>query len=273
MDFISGEILGIDKPLGWTSFDVVKRLRGALQRRLGIKKFKVGHAGTLDPLATGVLIVCTGKATRKIDMLQEGRKEYIAVMRLGATTPSFDLEKEIDATYPYSHVTKELILDTLPQFTGKIMQVPPVFSAVKIDGKRAYLHARKGDEVELKAKPLEITEFELLDFDGRDMTLRVVCSKGTYIRALARDLGQALNSGAHLISLRRTEVGKIRISDCMSMDEAIDMIDSCPLTFPEDYTPSPAMRPASEPGEYLRKIESGEIEPSGLKNKIKAINS
>ena len=137
MDFISGEIIGIDKPLRWTSFDVVKRLRGAIQRRLGIRKFKVGHAGTLDPLATGVLIVCTGKATRRIDQLQEGKKEYIATMRLGATTPSFDLEKEIDATFPYEHITRELILETLPKFTGKILQVPPVFSAVKVDGKRA----------------------------------------------------------------------------------------------------------------------------------------
>lgn len=235
MDFVTGEILKIDKPLGWTSFDAVKRLRGALQRRLGVKKFKVGHAGTLDPLATGVLIVCTGKATRDIDRLQAGRKEYVAVMRLGATTPSFDLEKEIDATYPYGHVTRELILATLPQFTGHIMQVPPVFSAVKVDGKRAYLHARKGNDVELAAKPLVIDEFELLDFDGRDMTLRIVCSKGTYIRALARDLGQALQSGAHLIALRRTAVGDVREADCMTVDQAVAMIDSAPLQLPEEW--------------------------------------
>ena len=230
MDFISGEIIGIDKPLGWTSFDAVNRLRGALKRRLGVKKIKVGHAGTLDPLATGVLIICTGRATRRIDLLQQGRKEYVATMRLGATTPSFDLEKEIDATYPYEHVTREMILATLPQFTGKIMQVPPVFSAVKIDGKRAYLHARKGNDVELAAKHLEIDEFELLDFDGRDMTLRIVCSKGTYIRALARDLGQALDSGAHLIALRRTAVGPIREQQCLSIDEALREIAECELT-------------------------------------------
>lgn len=235
MDFMSGEILGIDKPYGWTSFDAVKRIRGAIQRRLGVKKFKVGHAGTLDPLATGVLIVCTGRATRKIDSLQLGTKEYLAVMRLGATTPSFDLEKEIDATYPYEHVTREMILETLPKFTGHIMQVPPLFSAVKIDGKRAYKHARKGEEVELKAKPLEIAEFELLDFDGRDMKLRIVCSKGTYIRALARDLGQALGSGAHLIELRRTMVGDVRIDDCISVDDAVKMISECDLEFPDDY--------------------------------------
>lgn len=230
MDFVTGEIIGIDKPLKWTSFDVVKRLRGGIQRRLGVKKFKVGHAGTLDPLATGVLIICTGKATRRIDALQAGRKEYIATMRLGATTPSFDLEKEIDATYPYEHVTRELILETLPQFTGKIMQVPPVFSAVKVDGKRAYLHARKGHDVELAAKPLEIDEFELIDFDGRDMKLRIVCSKGTYIRALARDLGEALNSGAHLIALQRTAVGPIRLDSCVSVDEALKIIAECELT-------------------------------------------
>lgn len=230
MDFVTGEIIGIDKPLGWTSFDVVKRLRVAIQRRLGVKKFKVGHAGTLDPLATGVLIVCTGRATRRIELLQQGRKEYIATMRLGATTPSFDLEKEIDATYPYEHVTRELILETLPQFNGRIMQVPPVFSAVKVDGKRAYLHARKGHDIELEAKPLQIDEFELLDFDGRDMTLRIVCSKGTYIRALARDLGRALDSGAHLIALRRTAVGPIREAVCLSVDEAIKEIAECELT-------------------------------------------
>lgn len=230
MDFVTGEIIGIDKPHGWTSFDAVKRIRGAIQRRLGVKKFKVGHAGTLDPLATGVLIVCTGRATRRIELLQQGRKEYVATMRLGATTPSFDLEKEIDATYPYEHVTREMILATLPRFTGKIMQVPPVFSAVKVDGKRAYLHARQGEEVELAPKPLEIDEFELLDFDGRDMTLRIVCSKGTYIRALARDLGQALQSGAHLTALRRTAVGPIRLEQCLTVDDAVREIAECPLT-------------------------------------------
>ena len=236
MNFVNGEIIGIDKPLGWTSFDVVKRLRGAIQRRLGVRKFKVGHAGTLDPLATGVLIVCTGKATRLIDSLQQGRKEYIATMRLGATTPSFDLEKEIDATYPYDHVDRQLILDTLPAFTGKIMQVPPVFSAVKVDGKRAYLHASKGHDVQLAAKPLEIDKFELIDFDGRDMTLRIVCSKGTYIRALARDLGQALNTGAHLIALRRTAVGRIRAENCLTVDDAVNMIAVCEIENNDDLS-------------------------------------
>lgn len=235
MDFVTGEVLCIDKPLGWTSFDAVKRIRGAVQRRLGVKKFKVGHAGTLDPLATGVLIVCTGRATRGIEALQAGRKEYVAVMRLGATTPSFDLEKEIDATYPYEHVTREMILDTLPRFTGHIMQVPPVFSAVKVDGRRAYLDARKGREVELTAKPLVIDEFELLDFDGRDMTLRIVCSKGTYIRALARDLGEALHSGAHLVALRRTAVGNVCVENCITVEDAVRLISETPLELPAEW--------------------------------------
>lgn len=235
MDFISGEIIGIDKPLGWTSFDAVKRLRGAIQRRLRVKKFKVGHAGTLDPLATGVLIVCTGRATRKIETLQNGTKEYIAGITLGATTPSFDLETEIDATYPWGHITEERIKDILPRFTGRVMQVPPVFSAVKVDGKRAYNLARKGKEVELKAKPLEISEIEVLSFDAPVLTIRVVCSKGTYIRALARDIGTALDSGAHLTSLRRTRVGDIKIADCLSVEKAVEVISNGPLTFPDDY--------------------------------------
>ncbi|MDE6794489.1 MAG: tRNA pseudouridine(55) synthase TruB [Muribaculaceae bacterium] len=235
MDFISGEIIGIDKPLGWTSFDAVKRLRGAIQRRLHVKKFKVGHAGTLDPLATGVLIICTGRATRRIEELQNGDKEYVATIRLGATTPSFDLETKIDKEYPWAHVTRKMIEEVLPRFTGKIMQVPPVFSAVKVDGKRAYNLARKGKEVELKAKPLEIKEMELLSCDFPDVTLRIVCSKGTYIRAIARDLGEALGSGAHLIGLRRTRVGMIPVSSCMSMEEALERISTAELTFPDDY--------------------------------------
>ncbi len=235
MDFISGEIIGIDKPLGWTSFDAVKRLRGAIQRRLKVRKFKVGHAGTLDPLATGVLILCTGRATREIEKLQAGSKEYIADIRLGATTPSFDLETEIDATFPWENITVSDIEDVLPQFRGRVMQVPPVFSAVKIDGKRAYKFARKGEEVELKAKPLEITDLEILSYEAPVLRIRVVCSKGTYIRALARDIGQALNSGAHLIGLRRTRVGDIQVEDCLTIDQAMDKINNDPLEFPEDY--------------------------------------
>lgn len=235
MDFISGEIIGIDKPLGWTSFDAVKRIRGAIQRRLNMKKFKVGHAGTLDPLATGVLIVCTGRSTRDIERLQNGTKEYIADIRLGATTPSFDLETEIDATYPFDHVTEEMIRQILPQFTGSILQVPPVFSAVKVDGKRAYKYARKGKDVELKPKQLEIEEIELISMQLPDIRLRIVCSKGTYIRALARDLGVALGSGAHLIALRRTRVGNMMIDNCLSIEDTVAKISNCDLTFPEDF--------------------------------------
>lgn len=233
MDFITGEIIGIDKPFGWTSFDAVKRLRGAIQRRLGVKKFKVGHAGTLDPLATGVLIICTGRATRKIEELQNGSKEYVAQLTLGATTPSFDLETEIDARFPWEHITRESVEEVLPRFTGRVMQVPPVFSAVKVDGKRAYNLARKGKEVELKAKPLEIKELEIVSFEPPLLTVRVVCSKGTYIRALARDIGEALKSGAHLSGLKRTRVGDVRIEDCLSVDKAIEIIDNGPVTFPE----------------------------------------
>lgn len=235
MDFITGEIFKIDKPLGWTSFDAVKRLRGAIQRRLNVRKFKVGHAGTLDPLATGVLIVCTGRSTRSIDLLQAGQKEYVATLRLGATTPSFDLETEIDATYPWEHITPQLIEEVIPRFTGSVLQVPPVFSAVKVDGKRAYNYARKGKEVELKPKTLEIPEIEVLSFEENRLTLRIVCSKGTYIRALARDIGKALGSGAHLIALRRTRVGDISIEDCLTIDEALSEIKECQLTFPDDY--------------------------------------
>lgn len=235
MDFITGEIIGIDKPLGWTSFDAVKRVRGAIQRRLHLKKFKVGHAGTLDPLATGVLIVCTGRATKRIDELQNGDKEYVATIRLGATTPSFDLETEVDAVYPWEHITRERVEEIIPTFIGKIMQVPPVFSAVKVDGKRAYNLARKGKEVELKAKSLYIKEMELLGMDMPEITLRIVCSKGTYIRALARDFGEALGSGAHLTGLRRTRVGDVRVEDCLTIADAIETIGTTPLTYPEEW--------------------------------------
>ncbi len=235
MDFISGEVIAVDKPLGWTSFDAVKRIRGAIQRKLNVKKFKVGHAGTLDPLATGVLIICTGRATRDIERLQNGTKEYIATIKLGATTPSFDLETEIDKTFPYEHITEEMVKEVLPRFMGKIMQVPPVYSAVKIDGKRAYKYARKGAEVELKAKPLVIEELELLSCDLPELRLRIVCSKGTYIRALTRDIGMALNSGAHLTALCRTRVGDIRLDDCLSIGDAVKKISECQLSFPPDY--------------------------------------
>ncbi len=237
MDFVTGETLYIDKPLGWTSFDVVKRVRGVLLHRLHRKKFKVGHAGTLDPLATGVMIVVTGRSTKLIEQLQAGVKEYVATIRLGATTPSFDLETEIDATYPTSHITRELIDDALKAFHGRIEQVPPSFSACKVDGQRAYQMARKGEEVELKPKVLVIDGIEVLSFDPvkMDLTLRIVCSKGTYIRALARDIGAALSSGGHLVALRRTRVGEVSIDDCLDIDRVVEIIRNAPLEFPDDY--------------------------------------
>ncbi len=235
MDFITGETLCIDKPLGWTSFDVVKRVRGVLLHRLHRKKMKVGHAGTLDPLASGVMVVVTGRSTKLIEQLQAGVKEYEAVIRLGATTPSFDLETEIDAVYPADHITLGLIESVLPRFRGRIEQVPPSFSACKVDGKRAYNMARKGHEVELKPKVLVIDEIEILGFDSKEKTLslRIVCSKGTYIRALARDIGSALGSGGHLIALRRTRVGSVSIADCLSVEQAVELIRTTPLEFPE----------------------------------------
>ncbi len=236
MDFISGEILYFDKPYRWTSFDVVAKVRWLLCRKLKVKKLKVGHAGTLDPLATGVVTVCTGKATKRIDELQAHTKEYVATLQLGATTPSFDLEKEIDATYPTAHITRALIDKVLPRFRGRIEQVPPAFSACKVDGDRAYKLARKGQEVQLKAKILVIDELEVLSFDPEQMqlTLRIVCSKGTYIRALARDIGEALQSGAHLIALRRTRVGDIRVEQCMQVADFLEWLDKQDIAVPNE---------------------------------------
>ena len=222
-----GQILYFDKPLRWTSFNLVAKVRWLLCHKLGVKKLKVGHAGTLDPLATGVLIVCIGKATKQIDQLQAGTKEYVATLQLGATTPCFDLERPIDQTYPTEHITLELIQSVLPRFIGKIEQIPPAFSACKVDGHRAYKLARKGEDVPLKPKTLVIDELELLNFDATQMqlTIRVVCSKGTYIRALARDIGQALQSGAHLIALRRTRIGDVRVEQCMQIEDFESWLD------------------------------------------------
>lgn len=227
-NFEEGEVLAFDKPLHWTSFDVVAKVRWNLCRKLGTKKLKVGHTGTLDPLATGVVIVCTGKKTKLIDQLQYDVKEYIATLQLGATTPSFDLEKEIDATYPTEHINRELIDRTIPLFLGEQWQVPPIFSAVQINGKRAYDFARKGETVELKPKLLKIDEIEVLVFDETTMqlTIRVVCSKGTYIRALARDIGEKLNTGAHLIALRRTRVGNTRVEDCWTIENFLETLNN-----------------------------------------------
>ena len=232
---IKGEVFYLDKPLGWTSFDVVKRIRGKLHHRLGIKKLKVGHAGTLDPLATGVLIVCTGKMTKQIDELQAHVKEYVAEITLGATTPTFDLETPIDATYSTEHITREQVEQVLQQqFVGSIKQVPPSYSACKVDGHRAYKMARKGKEVELKAKELVIDEIELLNYSMPRIEIRVVCSKGTYIRALARDIGQALGSGAHLTALRRTRVGGVRVDDCLQVPDMLDLLEEAQMVMPEE---------------------------------------
>ena len=230
-NFEQGEVLAFDKPLHWTSFDVVAKVRYNLCRKLGKKKLKVGHSGTLDPLATGIVIVCTGKKTKLIESLQYDVKEYVATLQLGATTPSYDLEKEVDATYPTAHITRELIDKTIPEFIGEQWQTPPAFSACWVNGKRAYELARKGEEVNLNPKLLVIDEIEVLDFDEslKQLTIRVVCSKGTYIRALARDIGERLKSGAHLIALRRTRVGDIRVEDCMKIENFLEQLNKYEL--------------------------------------------
>lgn len=225
MDFLEGEILYIDKPLHWTSFRVVRVVRAKLCQKLRIKKLKVGHAGTLDPLATGVMTLCTGKKTKQIETLQAQTKEYVAKVRLGATTPSFDLETEVDAGYPTVHITREMVDEVLLQFTGAIEQIPPAFSAVKVDGRRAYEFARKNEDIELKPKLLVIDDIELISYNLPDITLRVVCSKGTYIRALARDIGVALHSGAHLTGLTRTRVGEVTLDQCLKMEDVDQFIE------------------------------------------------
>lgn len=226
--------MAFDKPYEWTSFGLVAKVRYLLCKRLGVKKLKVGHAGTLDPLATGVLLVCTGKATKRIEELQAHTKEYVATLRLGATTPSFDLEKPVDAEYPTEHITREMVEETLNRFVGTIEQVPPVFSACKVNGSRAYDLARKGEEVELKAKTLVIDEMELLRCELPEIVIRVVCSKGTYIRALARDIGMALQSGAHLTALRRTRIGAVRVEDCLKLDDFAEWLNRQTIEITED---------------------------------------
>ena len=228
MNFIEGAFIYINKPYRMTSFGALAYVRTRLSKRLGVRRLKTGHAGTLDPLATGVLILCTGRATKRIEELQLATKEYVATLHLGATTPSYDREHTVDRTYPTRHITRELIERTLTQFVGDILQVPPVFSACNIDGHRAYKMARRGEAVELKAKPIHIDEIELVSFDSTTMqlVLRVVCGKGTYIRALARDVGSALGSGAFLTALCRTRVGDVRIDDCLTLDTFPQWLDS-----------------------------------------------
>ena len=224
MNFQEGEVLYFDKPLRWTSFDLVAKLRYKISRLLNIKKIKVGHAGTLDPLATGVMIICTGKATKLIESFQYQTKEYIATLKLGETTPSFDLETKVDQIFETKHITKNLVEETLKKFIGEIQQIPPVFSACKVNGERAYELARKGEAVELKSKLLVIDDIELFDFNMPEIKIRVVCSKGTYIRALARDIGIALNSGAHLIELTRTRIGDVTLDKCFKIEEIDNII-------------------------------------------------
>ena len=236
MNFNKGEFIYMNKPYGMTSFGALAYVRTRLSRKLGVKRLKTGHAGTLDPLATGVLILCTGKATKKIESLQLQSKEYTATLQLGATTASYDREHTVDMTYPTKHITRELIEQVLRQFEGDIMQVPPLFSAVMVDGHRAYKLARKGADMELQAKPIHIDEIELTDFNPEtmQMSIRVACGKGTYIRSLARDIGVALGSGAFLTALCRTRLGDKRIEDCLTLDgfnewlETIDIEDEMP---------------------------------------------
>ena len=221
MNFVEGEVLYINKPYRMSSFGALAHIRYLISKKVGVKRVKTGHAGTLDPLATGVLILCTGKKTKEIERLQYHTKEYTATLQLGATTPSYDMEHPEDATYPTAHITRELIEEKLKLFVGEIQQVPPAYSACKVDGHRAYKLKRKGAEVELKPKTLQIDEIELTDFDPATMQakIRVVCGKGTYIRALARDIGQALDSGAYLTALCRTRLGDVRIEDCITLDD------------------------------------------------------
>ena len=217
--FLNGEIILIDKPLDWTSFQVVNKIRWLIRSTFGIKKIKVGHAGTLDPLASGLLILCTGKMTKSIEQFMGQEKEYTGTFTLGATTPSYDLETEIDNTFPTDHITEELLHNTLDQFVGTIDQYPPVFSALKKDGKRLYEFAREGIEVEIPTRKVNIRSFELTQKAIPKVDFKVICSKGTYIRSLANDFGKALNSGAHLSALRRTRIGEFNIEQAVSIED------------------------------------------------------
>lgn len=225
-DYKNGQVILIDKPLEWTSFQAVSKLRWAIRKAFGIKKIKVGHAGTLDPLATGLLVICTGKMTKQINIFQGQEKEYTGIITLGSTTPSYDLETDIDKTFPTDHITEALVHETAKQFIGIIDQFPPVFSAIKKDGKRLYEFARAGQEVDITSRQVEISEFEITEKHNQQLKFRVVCSKGTYIRSLAHDFGKALNSGAHLSKLRRTRIGNFQVDDAMS---PLDFVNTLPL--------------------------------------------
>lgn len=221
-DYQNGQLLLIDKPLNWTSFQVVNKLRWEIRQRYSIKKIKVGHAGTLDPLATGLLILCTGKFTKKIETYQAQEKEYTGTITVGGTTPSYDLETEINETYPIDHITETLIKETTQQFLGEIDQKPPIFSALKKDGKKLYEFARAGETVEIKTRKITISEFEITNVNMPNIDFKIVCSKGTYIRSLAYDFGKALNSGGHLSALRRTKIGNYSVEDAESIEGFIE---------------------------------------------------
>ncbi len=223
-DFKNGQVLLIDKPLEWTSFQVVNKLRWAIRKKIGLKKIKVGHAGTLDPLATGLLIICTGKMTKQIHTYQAQTKTYIGTITLGATTPSYDLETEVDQTFDTNHITEELIHQRAKEFIGVIEQKPPIFSAIKKDGKRLYDIARAGETVEIKSRSVEIFDFEIEAIESNNLHFKVVCSKGTYIRSLAHDFGKALNSGAHLSALRRTTIGNFDVADAILPEEFVSQL-------------------------------------------------
>ncbi|MCL4158716.1 UNVERIFIED_CONTAM: hypothetical protein GTU68_002363 [Idotea baltica] len=225
-DYLSGQVLLIDKPLNWTSFQVVNKLRWEIRQAFNIKKIKVGHAGTLDPLATGLLVICTGKMTKQIDTFQGQIKEYTGTLVLGSTTPSYDLESEINETFETKHITEELIRKNTDQFIGETQQFPPVFSALKKDGKRLYEFARAGEHVDIPSRTIHIAEFEITKIDGLNVSFRVVCSKGTYIRSLAHDFGKALNSGAHLSVLRRTKIGDFDVDNASSIEDFIKNLSS-----------------------------------------------
>tara|TARA_R110001583_G_scaffold133095_2_gene284944 strand:+ start:2650 stop:3372 length:723 start_codon:yes stop_codon:yes gene_type:complete len=223
-DFLEGQLLLIDKPMGWSSFQAVNKLKWAIRKKFQLKKIKIGHAGTLDPLATGLLLICTGKFTKKINDLQGQVKEYTGTITLGATTPSFDLETEVDQTFPIDHISDTLIQETTTGFIGEIEQVPPVFSALKKDGKRLYEYAREGKEVEIKKRQVTISEFEITQINLPEIEFRVVCSKGTYIRSLAHDFGKALQSGGHLSTLRRTKIGDYNVDIATDPNDFADML-------------------------------------------------
>ncbi len=224
--YLDGQVLLIDKPLNWTSFQVVNKVRWLIRKQFNIKKIKVGHAGTLDPLASGLLIICTGKETKNINTYQAQEKEYTGTITLGATTPSYDLETEIDETYPLDHITEELLKKSTEKFTGEIQQKPPIFSAIKKDGKRLYDIARAGETTEIKARTITIHDFELTHIDLPKVDFKVSCSKGTYIRSLAHDFGKAVNSGGHLSALRRTAIGNYRVENAMGIEEFEEMLTS-----------------------------------------------